>query len=317
MGLSLRRNSITLLALLGSAFAWGTPPDQLKADQLKRTQIPGIVSTLPDDTVRLMGFSGATPSLNQIPVFSDAVGGMNATGDTIDQNNVLTVTGVSGGPSPFVVNETGIAGPSNTVMIQGLTENVFLTLNTPESSGSGVIQFDDSGTQHQRIASALNGSNYNLIIDDIQTGNIALLLDLTNGTANFNDAVEAPNAVLNYRNGHVKSEQSHAVTATVNENAGTGASCSVSHATDSDGQVNLTTTSAASSAGDQCDVNFFYAYNVAPICQLTAANAAAGSGSSLLENYVTSSTTLMSLNFVNADAVGGTYVWNYHCVETQ
>ena len=88
-------------------------------------------------------------------------------------------------------------------------------------------------------------------------------------------------------------------------------------ATDSDGQISLTTGALLTSSGDLCNVTFNFPYNVAPICQVTAANAASGNLEATANGmYFTSTTGTLSVNSVtalNAD----TYVWNYHCVETQ
>lgn len=125
------------------------------------------------------------------------------------------------------------------------------------------------------------------------------------------------NASIVANNGHYKTSQTTAPTAAPTGNAGTGATCSVTHATDTAGTINLTTTGVLSSSGDVCDVTFNKVYNVAPICVFTAANANAILDAVIQGVYLNSSTSALSINFANTDAIGRSYVWNYNCVETQ
>lgn len=131
------------------------------------------------------------------------------------------------------------------------------------------------------------------------------------------NASSATNSVLLFKDGHLKSIQTTAPTAAPAVNAGTGATCTVSHATDSSGTINLTTTAVSPGTGAQCAVTFNKAYNIAPICTLTAANANGGLLAVASAVYITDSTIALTVNFGAADAVGHAYIWNYICVETQ
>lgn len=125
-------------------------------------------------------------------------------------------------------------------------------------------------------------------------------------------ASPATNAALVIKDGHIKSTQTTAPIATVSANAGTGATCAVSHSTDVAGQVTIATGTIGVSTGDYCDIAFNLPYNVAPICTLTPA------GSTLSTSvYVTSSTAQVSVNFAVAGGISNTYVLNYSCIETQ
>lgn len=117
--------------------------------------------------------------------------------------------------------------------------------------------------------------------------------------------------------GHERSQQSATTTATVNANAGTGATCTLSNATDMAGTINLTTTVVAPAAGEQCKVNFSTAYGVAPICVFSPADADASNFAVIQGVYGTSSTTIFSINFATAELTGRTYNWTYRCTETQ
>lgn len=115
-------------------------------------------------------------------------------------------------------------------------------------------------------------------------------------------------------NGHVKS-QGTAPTTTPNANLGTGGTCAVSHATDTTGQVALTGGTVSLSSGAQCAVNFNTAYAVAPICIMWPADSNAAANIAVIGQYVTSSTSAMTLNFAVAATALTTYTWNYSCIE--
>lgn len=120
---------------------------------------------------------------------------------------------------------------------------------------------------------------------------------------------------------HYKSLQVATTTATVNANAGTGATCSVANATDVAGKISLTTTAIGGASGVECDIGFAgsgaNAYGVAPICQLQATNANAILDAVIQGVYLTAGQSTLSINFANADLTGRAYTWNYSCIETQ
>lgn len=122
------------------------------------------------------------------------------------------------------------------------------------------------------------------------------------------------NVKLEVKDGHVKSDQTTAPVATVNANAGTSATCSVSGATDTAGTVELVTGSAAWASGAQCAIVFNTTYNVAPKCVLSPINANAAAAA--LSVYTSKTTTGLTLNFANADTAATTYQWDYYCEET-
>lgn len=127
----------------------------------------------------------------------------------------------------------------------------------------------------------------------------------------------ATNVVVVLSNGHLKSTQSSVPTAAPNANAGTGATCAVTHATDVDGIITLVSTATLPALGAQCAVTFNRAYNVAPVCVFSAAGANSALFGVSSGVFFTSSTTVLTVNFAAADAAGHSYVWNYHCEETQ
>lgn len=117
---------------------------------------------------------------------------------------------------------------------------------------------------------------------------------------------------LTVNNGKIESTQTTAPTAVVQAGAGTGASCSVSHATDVAGKVTITTGTLGLSTGSYCNVHFNSPYGVAPICQLTPASSTLSTSV-----YVTSTTTDAVVNFAVAGGISSTYILNYSCIETQ
>lgn len=133
----------------------------------------------------------------------------------------------------------------------------------------------------------------------------------------LNSGVAATNATHVNLNGHYKSTQTTAPTATVNANAGTGATCTVSNATDTAGTINLTTTAVAPALGAQCAVNFNLAYNVAPKCVVSPESTNASLFAVANGTYFTTTTTTLIVNYTNADAAGHANNWTYHCMETQ
>lgn len=105
--------------------------------------------------------------------------------------------------------------------------------------------------------------------------------------------------------------------ATPNPNAGTGATCTLTNATDVAGNVDLVTTAVSSNAGDQCDITFNQTYVVAPVCVLSPTSPEGALLNVSDGIYFTTTTTTLTINFANNDALGNTYDWSYHCVETQ
>jgi len=134
----------------------------------------------------------------------------------------------------------------------------------------------------------------------------------TLGRLSLGVTTTAGNTKLLVHDGHIGVTQTTAPTTTVNANAGTGATCSVS-GTDTAGTVSLTTGSGAWASGVQCEVDFNMSYSAAPRCVFSASNSNAAVAS--VNAYLTKTTADFSMNFVNADTAATTYEWDYQCVE--
>jgi phage baseplate assembly protein gpV len=170
---------------------------------------------------------------------------------------------------------------------------------------------------------------------------VTVAFDWQNGLINSSDGITAINigdralvddsgvAAINFTDGpevdiykHLQSSLpvgAAPVTATVNANAGSGATCSVSTlpaSTDMAGMVTLVTNPSGSAPGDVCDVNFSKAYGAAPVCVFSSANSKAAQAASSPSPFFTSSTIAASVNFGFADTIGATYVWSYYCIGT-
>lgn len=101
-----------------------------------------------------------------------------------------------------------------------------------------------------------------------------------------------------------------------NANAGSTATCALSHAKDPAGIITITTGGTGIAAGDQADINFVvYFTHAPPICTVTPANLTAGINA--VQYYVTTSSSGLSINFANPSAGAATYVYHYSCFETQ
>lgn len=121
------------------------------------------------------------------------------------------------------------------------------------------------------------------------------------------------NVKLEMNDGHWKHTQTTPPAIAADANAGTSASASVNNATDLAGGISLTTGSAAWAAGTQLTLTFDDAFNVAPRAVLTPKNIYAAQ----VQYYVTTTTTTLTISFVNADVASTTYEWDYVCIETQ
>lgn len=249
----------------------------------------------------------------------------NAAGHSIDQS----------GASSFIANITTITGEVN---VTSNTANTTLNLATvaagtnpcvvtPSSPSTGIITLAYFGCTSTNTNS-VTGSGVVVPVgasarlsssgDIIATVTQAVVPGFPVGEQQLGaGAVTGTNVLLSMKGGHVKATQTTAPTAAVNANAGTGATCTVSNASDVAGAINLTTTAVSPAAGVQCTVTFNKAYGVAPICVTTPDNNNSILFSVANGSFFTTTTTTLVINYANADAVGHANVWSYHCMETQ
>lgn len=168
--------------------------------------------------------------------------------------------------------------------------------------GTFALEGSTSGTLIQQAAAVT--TDYTLTWPDAQGAAFSVLSNDGAGTLSW----ASPSTF----NGHIVSVQTTAPVATVNANAGTGATASIStNATDTAGAVTITVGTIGVSTGSYCDIAFDSAYGSAPIVVLTPASSTLSTSV-----YVTSSASGFSVNFAVAGGIGSTYVINYYCIET-
>ena len=148
-------------------------------------------------------------------------------------------------------------------------------------------------------------------------GSIAEAMRLSGSNLIIGSTSSNANTRLTVKDGHLGSTQTTAPVATVNANAGTGATCSLTDATDVAGNIALTTTATSPASGAQCSIAFNKAYAVAPICTVTNTNSNSVLFSVTNGVYFTTTTTTLVINYANADAIGHANTMSYNCIETQ
>jgi hypothetical protein len=124
---------------------------------------------------------------------------------------------------------------------------------------------------------------------------------------NLGIGIAVPTAKLQVKDGHFGSIQTTAPTASVTGSGYSGASVSGT-STDTKGTASATIGAAAGTLV----VTFNISYATAPVCTVSAANAAAQVDAA--KYYVTTGTGALTLNFP-ASPTGGSESWNYICVQ--
>lgn len=245
----------------------------------------------------------------------------------------ILLDGASAAGATITCNNTSVTGQAQ---VTDNTANLSLVYSsigsgslpavvTPSSPNTGIITLASAGL-NTTATNSVTGSGVVVVAqaaklstggDIVSTVTQAVLSGFPQGQTLIGaGATAATNALLIVKNGHIKSQQTTAPTVTTNANAGTGATSSVSNATDVAGKLALTL-GTLPLLGVQTTVNFNKAYATAPIISLTPANVLAASNSVSKQIFVSSSTSGFSINF----GVGGTateaYSWHYHIIETQ
>lgn len=175
---------------------------------------------------------------------------------------------------------------------------------------AGISTFTNKSVPFANSSGILTDDNANLSYDSSTTLLSATAIATGGGSAGTNTGV-----IVN--NGHIKSTQTTAPTAAVQAGAGTGATCTMSNATDVAGGINITSGTITLAAGAECIVTFNKAYGAAPRCVMWPNSSATALAIASAGQYVTSTTTTMTVNFGAAPVLSTAYSWNYYCVETQ
>ena len=180
----------------------------------------------------------------------------------------------------------GITG-TNRIQTSRYLYNLMYTRveSTPANTAEKVIRRDQNGSYSAQVSNVVNS--------------------LVNG------AVAATNATIVNLNGHYKSMQTTAPVATVDANAGTGATCTLTNATDDAGRINITT-GLANGTGSYCSIAFNLAHATAPICTFSSA------GANIFNSFYIpgESTAAFTINASVAAVASTSYDLKYTCMET-
>lgn len=284
--------------------------------------------------------AGQNPSITLSGGFTSPSGingtGVKAIGEDFNEFNLTTSVGSLSNNSPNINIETDngtvAAATSGNINLKsgttttGVTGSINLVSGNTSTGSTGFVTLTSGN-----VATGGNNSGIvNIISGDVDTGNSGTIflttgasaggfsgdIDITSGTGVSGRGslnIDVPDITMN--NSHFTSNITTPPTTTVSANAGTGATGNVSNATDMAGIVNLTTGSLSLATGAQITVTFNAPYNIAPIIELTPANAV--SGLNVTSYYVTSTTNDFTVNFAIAGISALTYKWYYTAIETQ
>lgn len=346
----LRPNGISIVVPTGvSSTSGGTLAAGNNYARIVAVDASGLTMTLPESAA--VATTGATSSITwswtamygavSYQIWVATSSGAEASFFTSTANTfVQTTTTGSAGTMPTVNNLTNFVSSRGMHAINLLAKG---TTTTATAAGTTTLtnvsttnqQFTGTTTQTVVLPSALTlpvGAQFSVM--NRSTGAITINMNggsllatapssteykltlVSNATAAGTwDALGI--GVATFLNNHIKSTQTTAPVATVDANAGTGATASVANATDTAGIINLTSTAVAPSAGSQVSVAFNSAYTTAPIVTITPRNADTANFAVASGVYVTTTASAMVINFANQDAVGHAYSWFYHVIETQ
>jgi hypothetical protein len=179
-----------------------------------------------------------------------------------------------------------------------------------------------SGASGAQVAISTGGiNNSGLVIQNVtgQTSGYLLEAENYNGaplaTIDYQGNLSVQAATINVTltvDGHIiTGNSSGSTTASINANAGSGSTCSVS-GDDTSGQITLTTGTSGWTSGTQCTINFSSSYGSAPHPVISNASNISPSAADV---YVGSATGTFTVNFINADTAQHTYSWNYFNAE--
>lgn len=248
----------------------------------------------------------------------------NAAGPSVTQSgaasstifNLVQLTGqynLSENTATSAFNLSTIASGSNPCLVTPSSANVGYAIlsyfgcnstNTNSITGSGVLVNSPANIR-------INSSG-----DIISTVTQTSFPGLPQGEVMIgNGATTGTNVLLSIKGGHVKVTQTTAPTATVNANAGTSATCTLTNGRDSSGIINLTQGSGSWASGTQCTLTWNLAYGVSPNCVISPHNAAAASHAVTQQMFSTTTTTTLLLASGVADSAATASQWSYKCEE--
>lgn len=244
----------------------------------------------------------------------------------------VLLDGASATGGSFTVSVTNITGQvkitdnlaTATLSFYLITSGTLSGIDTPSSPNTGFITIGTgaiSSTNTNCITGSgvlVNGGNNYLtsssggVVSTVTQVSFAEIDPKLLGAT----ATQGSNQLLTIKDGHVRFQRTTAPTTGSLGNAGSGASATLTQATDNSGTLQLITGTLSYSAGAQVTVTFNKAFTTAPKVYLFPANASAATSAVARGVYVTSTTTTFLVNFAVADITTTTYQWNYLIIES-
>lgn len=268
-----------------------------------------------------VGTGGGSGTLNVVPTAAagHSTLGLNIYSQTA--NHSLQIQNQAAMAFEAINANAGGGGQFTGVLMRATISRGDLVTRTAAKSGdqvwrmSGLAYYDASNTGGET-----NYLKFNLTEDYTVTnqgGEISIGTTPNGTTASVERLKILNSGEINPTNTHIRSTQTTAPTVVANASAGTGATASMSNATDIAGSVTLNTGILTVALGSQLTVTFNKTYAVAPIIMLTPANINAATAEATLGVYVTATTTTFDINLALAGIASTTYKWNYQIIETQ
>jgi hypothetical protein len=259
------------------------------------------------------GFSFNVNGTAQATVSSAGLVGGAGFQNSAVSNNITWVGGglISGnGGAAKAIKITGAEADGSTAI--GVVLNNSTTLST---AGAKLLSVQNNGTEklfvlfNGNITSA-TGGNW-----DLTSSGGLRLIGQTAGTPNL----EVRNVNSNASNIDGQVDVSHIAGgsgAPTSPTAGTGcgtSSLATNAGSDSFGKMGVTCGTAGTTTNPYVTITFAHAYNTAPYCTISPANAATEGGLVSSDEIPVTTTTTLAINCGGGTCITGTLLWNYHC----
>jgi hypothetical protein len=267
----------------------------------------------------ILGVSGSTPTWVTLATNATLVGDGRGTSFGLNLGNANSWTaaqtfsnGVSVssgltipiGPNPMSVN--GANGATDDILTsQGANSPEWKSLST-----LGLV----TGTGATNNLAYWDGTS--TLTSDPDLGYDGTTLSMAGTTDNISVGQATSggtNVRINFKDGHLRSQQTTAPTELEGANIGTGGTSTLANATDVAGKITVLTGTPGMAAGLQTTITFNAPYTVTPIVTITAVNA----NGAAIQVYATSTTSTFTVNFGVAPAASTTYEFFYNVIETQ
>jgi hypothetical protein len=191
---------------------------------------------------------------------------------------------------------------------------VGIALNSLNSNTPGVSTFVYNNNTYLKgeVLMLVDNQFYNPLTSQVSSSPLPGITDI-GGNINITENTSiADNLTIG---GHIISNGS-IPTFVVNSNAGTGASATLTNATQTSGIVTLQSGTSGWKSGDQIDINFKNLSGSMPKSVIiTPLNSVTSLDASLNGVYIQKTDTGFSIDFANPDTKSNLYSWNYFVVQ--